>query len=284
MKAGFWDYVRAAFAARPVGMVVPPNWIGLGIFAFLGLLNPGFLILGAGCELLYLHLLVNNTRFQRLVEGQRLQKVQQQWQSRLNALLSGLSEPDAQRYRALEQRCRSILELQGNENAAGLQAQGEGLGRLLWIYVKLLFTRQSIMRVRRESAVPGRDRMAPEARIAKLQERLKDEKLSEELRRSLTGQVEILQQRQQKQHEADEKMAFLEAELTRIQEQVELIREQAVLATDPDTISQRIDQIAATLGGTTQWIREQQQIYGQVEDLMAEPPPVAMPAKTEETQ
>jgi hypothetical protein len=284
MKAGFWDYVRAAFVARPIGMIVPPNWIGLGIFALMGLLNPGFLLLGAGLEGAYLYLLVTNARFRRFVDAERLQGVQQQWQSRLNAILSRLSDTDTQRYRLLEQRCRSILGLQGNENAAGLQAQGEGLGRLLWIYVKLLFTRQSINRVRRDSAAPDGDRATLDGRIARLQSRLKEEKISEELRRSLGGQVEILQQRQQKQQEADEKLAFLESELTRIQEQVELIREQAVLATDPETISQRIDQIAATLGGTTQWIREQQQIYGQVEDLMAEPPPVAVPARTEESQ
>jgi chromosome segregation ATPase len=284
MKAGIWDYIRAAFVARPLGMVVPPNWIGLGFVAFLSLLNPGFLLLGAGLELAYLYLMVTSPRFQRFVDAERLQGVQQQWQSRLNAILSRLGEADRGRYRALEQRCRSILELQGSDDSAGLRAQGEGLGRLLWIYVKLLFTRQSINRVRGESAAPNGDRATLEARIARLQERLKDEKISDELRRSLGGQVEILQQRQQKQQEADQKRAFLESELARIQDQVELIREQAVLAADPETISQRIDQIAATLGGTTQWIREQQQIYGQVEDLMAEPPPVAMPAKTEETQ
>ncbi len=31
-------------------------------------------------------------------------------------------------------------------------------------------------------------------------------------------------------------------------------------------------QITATLGGTSQWISEQQKIYGAVEDLLAEPP------------
>ncbi|MBN1421722.1 MAG: hypothetical protein JXP34_23310, partial [Planctomycetes bacterium] len=76
------------------------------------------------------------------------------------------------------------------------------------------------------------------------------------------------------QQEAAEKLAFLESELARVREQVELIREQAVLATDPEIVSNRIDEIAATLGGTTQWIREQQQIYGQVEDLLAEPLPL----------
>ncbi len=56
---------------------------------------------------------------------------------------------------------------------------------------------------------------------------------------------------------------------------VELIREQAALSTDPELLSQRIDEIAATLGGTGQWIRDQQQVYGAMEDLLTEPPPLA---------
>jgi hypothetical protein len=284
MKVGFWDYVRAAFVARPIGMLVPPNWIGLSVFALLGLLNSGFLLVGAGLELAYLYLLTSHPRFQRLVGAERLQRVQQQWKSRLNAILSRLGKADRERYLALEERCRSILELQGSEDAAGLRAQGEGLGRLLWIYVKLLFTRQSIAEVRRESAGSEGRSSDLNKRIAQIQAQLNSDKITDDLRKSLTGQVEILQQRRQKQQEGDEKLAFLESELTRVQEQVELIREQAVLATDSETISQRIDQIAATLGGTTQWIREQQQIYGQMEDLLAEPPPVAMPPKAEESQ
>jgi ABC-type enterochelin transport system substrate-binding protein len=106
--------------------------------------------------------------------------------------------------------------------------------------------------------------------------------LSEELRRSLTGQIEILQQRLDKRREAKEKLAFLDAELTRIQEQVELVREQAVVSTDPETLSKRIDEVTATLGGTTQWISDQQKIYGAVEDLMSEPPPLQLQITNDE--
>ena len=45
---------------------------------------------------------------------------------------------------------------------------------------------------------------------------------------------------------------------------------------------QRIDQIAATLGGTTQWIKEQQQIYGKVDDLLEEPPPLPLRKEVKE--
>ena len=48
---GLFDYVRAAFNARPFGMFVAPNWVGVAAFGLLGFLNPGFWLLGAGLEL-----------------------------------------------------------------------------------------------------------------------------------------------------------------------------------------------------------------------------------------
>lgn len=274
MKSGFFDYVRAAFSARPIGMMVPPNWAGLALFGLLGLVSPGFLVLGAGLELGYLYALVTNARFCRTVDAEKLMTAQRLWQNRQRSVIASLAESDRQKYLALEQRCRSILDQQGTGGLPGLETQGEGLGRLLWIYLTLLVMRQSVNRVRRESASGDGGRGSLEKRIAQIESRLKDEKLSEELKNSLTGQADILRQRQQKQQEAADKLAFLDAELVRIEEQAELIREQALLTTDPEVVSRRIDQISATLGGTTEWLREQQKIYGPVEDLLTEPPPL----------
>ena len=63
----------------------------------------------------------------------------------------------------------------------------------------------------------------------------------------------------------------------RIEQQVELVREQSDGAPDADAVARRIDDIAATLGGTATWIREQQKIYGGVSDLLAEPPATMRP-------
>jgi hypothetical protein len=286
MKPGFWDCVREAFSARPIGMFVPPNWVGLGIFAFLGLLNPGFWIIGAGLELGYLGILATHERFQRFVAASRQWETRLRWQVRVDDLAKQLSVEGQQRYRTLEVRCRAILEQQvhlGIVNT-GLDAQGEGLGRLLWVYLRLLLTRQAIERIVREADSTREDSDRIEERIANLQSRLKQDSLGEELRKSLTGQVEILEQRLEKRREARQKLAFLDAELIRIQEQVELVREQAVLSTDSETVSQRIDQITTSLGGTTQWITEQQKIYGAVEDLMAEPPSLSVNVSGKQSQ
>ncbi len=286
MKPGLRDYIHDAFNARPIGMFIPPNWVGLGIFALLGLVNPGFWVIGIGLELAYLGVLATNPRFQRLVAATRQWETRRQWQSKVDELVRMLGVEAQQRYRALEVRCKAILEQQAHLSvvSTGLDAQGEGLGRLLWVYLRLLLTRQAIDRIVRESASPREDADRIGERITNLQSRLKEESLGEELRKSLSGQIEILQQRLEKRREAKEKTAFLDAELIRIEEQVELVREQAVLSTDSESVSQRIDQITTNLGGTTQWISEQQKIYGAVEDLMAEPPSLSLGVSGKQSQ
>jgi hypothetical protein len=276
MRLTLWDYLQAAFSARPAGMFVPPNWIGIGMFGLLGMLNPGFWIVGVGCELAYLTWLGTHPRFQKIVNGGRLLDEQRHWQEKLYNLVRELPAEDQQRYRALEARCQSILRQQ-SQNAGlspGLGEQGEGLGRLAWMYMRLLLTREWIRKILRESPSSQENSSELTERINGLQEQLKQASITEDLRKSLTSQIEILQQRQDKRREAVEKVAFLDAELIRIQEQVELLREQSALSTDPQAVSQRIDQITTTLGSTNQWIHDQQKIYGAMEDLLSDPPPL----------
>lgn len=285
MKLGFWHHLKAAFNARPFGMLVPPNWIGLAVFGLLGLVNPGFWVIGAGLELGYLGVLVTNGRFQRAIAGRESAVSRDDWSGKIEALAGKLSEMDQRRYVALIARCRAILEQQspaGEAAPAGLETQRTSLGRLAWMYLRLLLMRQAIDRVLVDDADPRNLRL--EQRILDLRKRLADESIGEDLRRSLSSQLEIVGQRRDQRTEGSEKLAFLEAELTRIQEQVELIREQAVLSTDPELLSQRIDEIATTLGGTSQWIREQQQVYGVLEDLVAEPPPLPLQSRGKVSQ
>ncbi|MEO8198896.1 MAG: hypothetical protein ABI679_00110 [Gemmatimonadota bacterium] len=285
MKLGFWQYVKAAFSARPFGMWIPPNWMGIALFGFLGVLNPGFWVIGAGLELGYLGVLVTNGRFQRVIAARANATSEGDWTGKIEQLAGKLSESDQRRYVALLARCRSILEQQTSVGGAantGIETQSASLSRLVWMYLRLLLMRQAIDKVLVDEADPQNLRL--EKRIADLNKRLADESIGDDLRRSLTGQLELLTQRKDQRNEGTGKLAFLEAELTRIQEQVELIREQAVLSTDPDLLSQRIDEIATTLGGTSQWIREQQQVYGVMEDLVAEPPPLVTSSRSKVSQ
>ena len=102
-----------------------------------------------------------------------------------------------------------------------------------WMYLRLLVARRAIDTVlaRSEGADDSRSGWRALERSAARRWQRQD------LRRSLTGQVEILRQRLAQQARRSEKLAYLEAELTRIEEQVELIREQAALSTDPELLS-----------------------------------------------
>ncbi len=282
---GLMDYVSAAFNARPVGMFVPPNWVGVAAFGMLGLINPGLWVVGAGLELGYLFWLVHEPRFRHIVEGRVVDATQQEWQLKIASQVSRLSQKNRGKYQNLESRCLAIIDQQGQANAgaSGLDTQADGLSRLLWIYLRLLQTRESIARI--DDGAPSADgeRERLEERAQALAKQLKDASLADDLRKSLSGQLDIVQQRLAKRKEAASKGAFVEAEIQRIEEQVELIREQAMLASDPQSVSQRIDEVAATLGGTSDWIRDQQQVFGQVEDLISAPPPLVS-AKVRERQ
>jgi hypothetical protein len=282
-KPAFFDYVAAAFNARPMGMFVPPNWVGLAAFAMLGVTNPGFWVLGAGLELAYLLTLSTNSRFQRLVAAGPASAADAEWNQRLQRALERLDPADRRLYNALVERCRSILELQSHsasEMSHGLEAQGDSLGRLSWMFLRLLVARRTIRTV----LGAGDEVDDIQQRLAQLQREARRENVQEELRRSLSGQIDILQQRLEQRTEAQRKLTYIDAELSRIQQQVELIREQAALSTDPEMLSQRIDEITGTLGATGQWIREQQAVYGAMEDLLTEPPPLTVDARARETQ
>jgi len=277
---GLVDYVRAAFNARPFGMFVAPNWVGVAAFGLLGLVNPGFWLLGAGLELGYLTVLSTNARFQRAIDALSQSGSDRDWQRKISELLQGLGEGDRRRYNALAARCQGVLEQQAQIGDVALEAQSAGLGRLLWMYLRLLVARTAIERV-----IGDASRSEPlDRRLKELEAEVSSPNVNDDLRRSLNSQLDILRQRIAQQADAREKIKFLDAEIVRIQEQVELIREQAALSTDPERLSERIDQIAATLGGTAQWIRDQQQVYGEMEDLLTEPPRLGSSMRIRESQ
>ena len=282
-KPGLLDYFTAAFNARPMGMFVAPNWVALAAFALLGIANPGFWVLGGGLELLYLLTLATNSRFQRAIAALPLGEARKEWTDRIAQLLTRLTADERERYAALAQRSASIIDLQtqgASDSSHGIEAQADSLGRLSWMFLRLLVARNTILTV----LADGEDDGVLERRRQSLARQASDENTPADLRRSVAGQIEILGQRIEQRKESEHKLAYIDAELARIEEQVELIREQAALSTDPEILSQRIDEIAATLGGTGQWIRDQQKVYGAMEDLLTEPPPLTVDARAKETE
>lgn len=277
MANRFLQYVAAAFNAKPKGMYVPPNWVGLAAIGLLSTLFPALLLVGLGLELLYLFTLVNSAKFRRYVDARLDGHTRREWEDKIDRLVGALDGASQMRYRALEQHCqRMVKDPALGETEETRRSLSEALGQLVWVYLQLLVTRQASVRLVEESQGGIRRHVDTLAdRRADLVKRLEREGLDSDLRRSLQGQLDLLDQRLASQREARQKIEFIDAELARVEEQVNLVREQAVLAADPDAASRRIDAIQSTLGGTTQWIRDQKRFSGELADaLEGTPPPV----------
>jgi hypothetical protein len=273
MKPGFMTYVGAAFNARPLGMPIPPNWLGLAAVGLLGLINPGYWLIGVGLELGYLLMVSSNQRFRATVDGKFLQANSGAWETKRAALISRLPQAERKRQEELETRCQAVLAQGNSDEPLALDGQqAQGLAQLAWVHLRLLLSRVRLDQVLTEAEPPAE--LAK--RIRDLEQRIAAPDTSDGLKASFTSQLEILTSRQTSHTSVREKLSLIDAELERLRQQVELVREQMALSTDASDASRTIDALGATLGETTRWLSDQRQILGEVEDLTAAPPPAAL--------
>lgn len=251
-------------------MPVPPNWLGLALFGILGFINAGFWIIGLGLEAGYLLTLISSKRFQRFVAASDTIRQRRLQGKKAQAMLLRLPGDDQRAFTLLQNRCRRITQEALSTDAADvLRPQLEALGGLLYMYLRLLVTRQSFRRLLEDvQNAPSID-----VRLKELDDKLRASSLSDDLRTSLQGQADILRQRRVRHEEARDKLAFIDAELARVEQQVELVREALTVSSDPETLSHQVNQIGASLNTTTEWIRQQQELLGQIDDTWNQPAP-----------
>jgi hypothetical protein len=259
-------------------MLVSPNWVGLAAVGMLGIMvNPGFLLLGAGVELAYLFLLGTHPRFQKYVQARQLSKEKESKQVQLSTLVNKLTPTARTRFQALQQRCQTIMEFYSSQLNVGpgiADQHNQSLNRFAWIFLQLLLTKEGIMYMIKQSSFTPEFRGKLEEEIRQLESRMRDDKLSPELGKSLESQRDILKQRLNVIGEAESKLTYIDAELSRIEQQIELLREQAAVSKDSQAIAVRIDDVSSSLGETTEWIKEQQNLFGAVQDVLEEPPSI----------
>ncbi len=266
--ASSWDYVKAAFNLRPLGMPVPPNWFALAGFALAGFALPPLWLLGAGLELAYLAGFALNPRFRRVVDAQAGEQDEQAWQSRRDTALARLDAGDRRVQAELEARAREVVEhLAASGDAASAREQETGLARLAWVHLRLLGARQGLKQLAAEARDDGWEIDEREREItAKLSQ------ATAGLQESLEGQLAILRERRQRQQQAAQKLAYVESELERLRQQVELLRDQALSAQGGEGASRAIADLGASLGSTSRWMEDQRQLLGEADDLFATPP------------
>jgi hypothetical protein len=264
--SGSRSYLAAAFNARPFGMPLPPNWFGLVAFALLGaFVNPGLWLIGAGLEGLYLWTLSRNSRFRATVDAGGKGE---DWVARYNALSYHLDEDARSRQASIEAQAREIVDLLSRTGSTEMQKSD--VRQMAWLHLKLLAARASILQVINAA---DRDKRSIEEQERRVIDRLSAENLGDELKRSLEQQLEVLRTRRAGHTDAQHRRELVEAELERLRQQVSLVREQALLATDEHSVASSLDALSASLNEANRWLRDQRELFAGLEGLTDEPPP-----------
>jgi hypothetical protein len=264
----FADYLKSAFHRKvdlPLLGPMPLNKMALGVFAVLGIANPGFWLLGAALELTYLFGVGGSQRFQKLVRGEQLLAEQDRWAEQINGAVQRLSPPSRERYRRLLDECRLILGISQtlDENNLGnfRDLRAQSLNQLLGIFLRLLTSREVI-----SGNITNLDRTALEEDIARLEERLAAAEADSPLQRSLQGTLDIQRKRLDNLSRAAANLQVIDAELERIQQQVELIREESAVSGRPEALSLRLDAVTSTMSETSRWMDEHAEFFGSLGD------------------
>jgi hypothetical protein len=262
------SYLAAAFNARPFGMPIPPNWFGLLGFGLLGaFLDPGFFLIGAGLEGLYLWWLASNARFRATVDAEALGG-SSEWSSQYQSLMARLSEEDRRAQSDMEQQGASLTEVLTRSGA--FPSQLADVRQLVWLHLKLLAARSALREV---IGVASREQRSLEEQQRDLTERLSRADLDPELKSSLEGQLTVIQSRRTTHALASKRCEFVDAEIARLRQQLSLVREQALLATDEGSVARSVDALSASLNEANRWLKDQRELFAGFETFADDPPP-----------
>lgn len=262
------SYLAAAFNARPFGMPIPPNWFALAAVGLLGaFLNPGVWLIGAGVEGLYLWALSRHPRFRSVVDATHLGS--SDWSVRYESLIGRLDESARRSHEAIERQATELSDILARSGAN--PSQVADVRQMVWLHLKLLAARAAFSQVIGAAARERKDLDEQAARLTARLERGDD--TDAELRRSLEQQRGVIESRRAAHADAERRRELVDAELERLHQQIALVKEQALLATDEGTVAPSLDALAASLNEANKWLKDQRELFAGLDDLTDEAPP-----------
>ena len=260
-KNGFLDYVKAAFTWRW-------NMLAFGGGVAFSLLSPvtGVVLpLVLASEILYLGMLSTRPKFQKAIDARayadRTMATRKVPTSDiLKEMKTGLKPEAWQRFESLRERCLSLDHLARQFRGLNLDDQSKGselqtasLERLLWMFLKLLYSVDALNRFLKGIY---RDDLA--AQLAATEKDLKsaqDNKRADNVVKSLQDKLATLHQRLENYDRAKDNRDFLSIELDRIEQKVSAISEMSINSKDATDFSAQVDGITDGIAATEQAMR-----------------------------
>ena len=241
------------------------NWITLaGIAGFAAVSGSALpLLLGAGIELMYLSLVPQSPRFQRLVRSWKYAEEKRQHDRRLNAMFQEIPAEMRLRYADLDRICSAIRENYSRLSSTSqifAQQMEDRLQGLLQGYVRLLHAAWQHREYLRTT-----DLRVVQHELAQLQkEQESDMPKVQEINRK---RIEILNKRVEKFKKIRENCEVIDAQCAAVEDVLGLIKDQSVTMRDPQQLSEHLEGLVRDVEQTEETVREVESIFENVPDM-----------------
>ncbi|MFH1140067.1 MAG: hypothetical protein V1816_28630 [Pseudomonadota bacterium] len=244
----FWDCLAAAFLWR---------WnilaLGAGLaLAFIFGRPDVFVPLLAALEILFLCLLSTRPRFRAAVEAEAGRRAFPETDQRLQRMLAVLPKSDVRRFDAIRERCealnrlgRQLRGLDPDEAGRIEEMQIESLNRLMWMFLKLLYSGNALDRfldgVGRPTLVRDLEQTQKD-----LEEARRDNDAGD-LARSQEDKLKTIEARLANYDRTAENSRLIKAELERIEQKINAVGEMFLSRRDGADISAEVDGISESI-------------------------------------
>jgi len=236
------------------------NWIALAGACLFGILSGSLLpiILAGGAELMYLAIVSQNPRFQRLVRSWKLGEALQERQVQFAEMLNSLSPEAKSRYFKLAQVCASVRGNFAQLSSASkifLQQMDSRLDGLLHAYARLL-----LVTTQQQQYLKSTDPNEIKREISSLQRDMdNDPPKVQDINKK---RVEILNKRVEKYQKICENQEVVNAQCSAVEDVLHLVRDQSVTMRDPQQVTDQLDNLVRDVEQTEQTVQQVEAIFG----------------------
>lgn len=283
----FLKYLKVAFLNRWNLLA----FLGSSGFALLSGTAEFFLPLIVAAELGYVGLLGTMPKFQSYVDAQLAKLSREQGASTshetFDRITKALPRDLLNRFDALRTQCLELQQIALQLKTAGKAGadvpledfQVAGLDRLLWIYLRLLYTQFALTRFFRKA---DEDQIRQD--IAQLEERIKntppatgENTQAQRVRKALDDHLATSRDRLANLIKARDNYELVKLEIDRLENKIRSLSEMAVNRQEPEFISGQVDQVASSMLETEKTMNELQFATGL--ESLDEPPELLRTAK-----
>ncbi len=269
---GLFKYIKAAFANRWNLLALAG---GIGFSMLSGEPEIGLSLVAAG-EIAWLGLVGTHPKFQKYVDVQESEAQRSQQATtadvRMRRMLSSLPRGAQQRFQSLMARCEELRTITSQYQAAHGEADDDetfvemrlgGLDHLLWLFLKLLYTENSLNRFFETTSIEeiNKEVSQIEARLGREREREASQQ-RERIIATLEDNLQTCRKRQANFEQARDSYELVKAEQKRLENKIRSIAEMGISRGDPGMLSSQVDSVAGSIQETEKTLNDLQFVTG----------------------